>query len=74
MRQVLATSEKPDEGASLKGDLVANRPAQHGEPGFQCIQHRAKAGGILNQKINFAIHICQISQLCGEYNPDHGSV
>src|SRR6266508_127037 len=72
--EVLLAGEESHERSALLRDVVANRPAQHGIAGFERVEHRALRDLTADVELHLAVDVRERPQMCGEHNPDHGSV
>jgi hypothetical protein len=53
--QVLLAGEEAQEWPALLRDLIADRPAKHGIPGFESVEHRALRGLSFDFEIHLAL-------------------
>jgi hypothetical protein len=74
MGPILSASEKTNEGPALLGYLIANRPLQRGETGFEGIEHGGLRGLPGDFKLYLSAHPRQQSQVGRKHNPNHDSV
>jgi len=72
--QIFLAGEEAQERSALLGDVVANRPTQHGISGFKCIEDRAQRGPALDFELHFAANVRQRPQMLRKHDPNHGSV
>src|SRR2546425_11777634 len=73
MGKILLAGEEPQERTALLRDLIADRPAQHRVAGLERVEHRALRGLTLDLELHLAADARQRSQMCREYDSDHGS-
>ena len=55
-------------------DMISNRASEHGVTCFERIQDRPLRDRSHNIELNFALDMCKLSQMRGQYNSNHGSV
>jgi hypothetical protein len=64
VRDVLTTREKPQQRASLSGDVIADGPAQHWVPRFQCIENRLSCHWTVNFEFYVSRDASERAQMC----------
>src|SRR2546426_3642906 len=74
--QVPLAREKSQERPPLLGDVIADRPAQHGIAGLEGVEHRAPSDRPLPGDVerHLAFDLRQRPQVRREHNPNHASV
>ena len=70
VRKIFFAREEAQKRTPLAGAVIANRPAQHGEAGFECIQHRAHGHRTCQLQRDFALDARQVAQMIGQQNAD----
>ncbi len=70
MRQIFLASEEAQKRPALLRRLIANRAAQHGIAGFECIEHRAQCDRWLDFDRGLAAKLGQASQMKRQDNAD----
>ena len=74
MGHVLLAGKESYKRPALLGNVVADRPAQHGIPRLERVENRALRDRSIDFELNFALNVGQGSQMKREHNADHGSV
>ena len=74
MGQILLAGEEPQERPALLGDLVADRPAQHGIAGLERVEDRALRHLTFDVELHLAADARQHPQMIRKHHSDHGSV
>ncbi|MBI4500725.1 MAG: hypothetical protein HY700_06140 [Gemmatimonadetes bacterium] len=54
--KILFASKETQERPTLLGDVVTDRPAKHGIPGFESIEDRALRGPALDVEFHLCVH------------------
>src|SRR5579863_2776795 len=71
MGQVLLAGEEAQERPALEGDVIADRPPQHGIAGLEGVEHRALRDRALDLERHLARDLRQGAQVGREYYSDH---
>src|SRR5712691_9706567 len=71
--QVPLARKESQEWPSLRGDVVADRAAQHGIAGLERVEHRAPSDPARDVELHLALDLRQRPQVRGKHHADHGS-
>src|SRR5262245_13887035 len=74
VREILAAGEEAHEGPASLRHVVADRPAQHRVARLERVEDRALRGIAVDLELHLAVDARERAQVCGETDPDHGSV
>src|SRR5207302_5018658 len=74
MSQVPLACEEPQERPALRGDVVADRAAQHGITRLERVQRRVPGDPAGHVERHLAFHLRQGAQVRREHDADHASV
>src|SRR5207245_234559 len=72
--QVPLARKESQERPSPLGNVVSNRPAQHGIAGLERVQHRAPSDPARDLELHLAFDLRERPQVRGEHHADHRSV
>src|SRR2546426_11110089 len=71
--QVPLARKESQEWPSLLGDVVADRPSQHGIAGLERVQHRAPSDPARDLELHLAFDLRERPQVRGQHHADHRS-
>ena len=71
MREILLAGKEAQECPSLQGDVVADRPAQHGISCLERIEHGPLSHRWRDLKLYFTAHMRQRTEMVGKIDSNH---
>src|SRR3989442_13432211 len=71
--QVPLARKDSQERPSLRGDVVADRPSEHGIAGLERVEHCASSDPPQNVELHLAFDLGQRPQVWRQHHADHGS-
>lgn len=72
--EIFGAGEEAEEGAALKGVVIANGAAEHGVAGFEGVEDGSLGDGTDDFQADLAAHVSKRAKMRRKFNADHGSV
>ena len=69
-REVLLASEEAQEGTTLQGNVIANRPAQHGVSSLEGIENGSLRRRSIDLELDFVAHVGQGAKVLRKLDAD----